>query len=679
MTNALLFLATALLSYCLPGIAALQWINYRRIGIGARILLAISLSIVIVPFAYCVIGYIVPVFPNAGFFLPLAALIGIVGFLLQRKRAFPEITIVPKNSGAPSIGRGEGIFVAAWILVWSCMANLPRLDTLVHGAAATVIGTADAFWHLPQMIAVSNSGIPPSHYLFSDVPLSYYYWVWILPASIHRLFSGSVPPDAIFTSCLLIQSAVFLGVAFYFLYLNTSNRMGRLFGLFGFSILGGLDIFAALGHYPADMEWWQAWVPWIRGEIQISSMSTLYLWVPQHLMGGLAFLLILLLIRNIRGSARIRIGLLGILLSYILGASAFVFLGAASALFLWQLCYLPRIRWKQAIGNTAVFIVCFMAGSWRQLLLMGGRPDSLSWGTFRVPLVEVLMGSGIDKFFLADRLFTFLFLPIILLVIFSIDLGLPFLVYVWRLVHPPLRRARWEWFLISFIALWLILVLVIKDNPGGNFSSRGFIPAEICILILACAQLARIWEKKGKTLASGLVITSSVCLLGLQILWPMEEIRLFSSPALGAAFNIDGEARIVGFLWARGQYWPESLRYIPWINVHTPTNSLVVESGLTDEPQDGRFLLLERMRYLDPKEADGFVCLECDLAHRDLVTLRKTFAENDMLSLIRLSPYVARVRPALFWVDRQKPCRTENELVYSDAHVCIYSLDTIKS
>ena len=197
--------------------------------------------------------------------------------------------------------RGETILAAAFILLFTLAINLPRLDFLVNGNLATWGGSGDEYWHLAELVSVARSGLPPRHYFFPDQPLVYYYWSWIYPAILANTPGLGVSLARALAVHAIMQTGAFVGLSWYLLRLNLRSRLARWGGLWALTLAGGFDFFATLSMY--KVEDWQRRVVWLVSNNQISSFPTLFMWVPQHVAGAMAFVLALLLWRNVRAPA----------------------------------------------------------------------------------------------------------------------------------------------------------------------------------------------------------------------------------------------------------------------------------------------------------------------------------------------------------------------------------------
>lgn len=301
--------------------------------------------------------------------------------------------------------------MAGFVAGIAMAANLPRLDALVQGDMASTVGPWDASWQLAQLTAVAHGSIPPQHYFFPEASLHYYYWSWIYPALLANQPLVRIPLARALSLASMVQTAAFLGVAYWLIRLNFRTLFARLTGLGFLTIMGGYDFFASMGTSLTDREWWQTAVSWLAGGFQVSSAITLYAWAPQHVAGAMAFVLLVILYKHSLASSMVRAAIAGVLLSFTLGTSAPIFLGSSIAALVWVL--VSRVKWsrRRLLYPAILLLAIFLVGSWRQILLSLGSSVSLVWSSFRVPLLETFYGTRSPKVVAFDRGLTLLALP----------------------------------------------------------------------------------------------------------------------------------------------------------------------------------------------------------------------------------------------------------------------------
>ena len=663
------------LAYWAPGYALLSLLGVKGVGRVGQVLLAVPVSLVVVPYALAVVGSVVPLLPSL-WMLAAGSVLLFAGALLRRRWTRDKwIGVRARNRGASSPKPVEWVGVSVFILVFSALMSLPNLELLVHGDQALAIGTQDAYWHIAELTSVARSGIPPVHYFFPDANLSYYYWSWIYPALIANQGLVRVPLARAYAIHAFVQVVAFLGLCYYLLRQNLSRALGRLSGLAFLTVVGGFDFFVNMGQTKAGSEWWQKSVPWLVSPNQISFFVTLYMWVPQHLAGGLAFVMGLLLWRNVRARPEVRWSALGILLAFTLGTSAFVFMACAVAILLWAIHYRKVLLSRRVIVPLALALVFFGLGSWRQLASTLGSGASVTWSTFRVPFVEKYLGIRTGKAILLDRVLTFLFFPIVGSWVLLIEIGLPFVLYgLWCLRRGRTRLGGWKRFLMVFPALCFLLVCLLNDSNGGdNLAMRGMIPAQIAIVFAAASYMDRVRvQLTSLALKIGVAYLTLVLVLSEATTW-MTDLQIMSRVSIGSALRVPETVYLEGLNLASAPRWPDSLSYIHWINAHTPDSALIVEGNPLPQPDDVRFRLLERLRFISP----GSVKNGSDLDLLSPSDWRKIQAEAEGKSVLEAalsSSYVKLHHPDIFYVARGPSPLGLGSIVYHDSYVTIYEI-----
>jgi hypothetical protein len=674
----LFFLILSVGMYCLPGLAILRLIRLKGIGRIGQVLLSVPISLVAVPVCLVVVSNIAPFIPSYWMVLALSILVACVGWWLRHIKKCPELNLRGRNGDAPSPSRREWILIGGFIVFFSLLVNLPRLDMFVHGEQATVAASWDEYWHIAELTSVARTGIPPQHYLFPDISLVYYYFSWILPASLvnQSLLSISLARALAWHSFL--QVLAFIGLVYFFLRLNTRHQLGRIGGLSFFTFLGGLDYFVTL----RQVEWWQKDVEWLVSNNQISSFVTLYMWVPQHVAGGMAFVLGLLLWRNVRGAIPIRVGLVGILLAFMLGTSFYVFIASGLALAVWcwtlrrKLFRFGHLRWLVCIGVTFAII------GWHQTALTLSHSGGITQSTFRIPLVERYLGTDSNTVGVVDHYLTVAAYPVVAPVILTLELGVVFLLFLtWFIAKGFRSNNSWGRFAVLFPLLYYFICCLVTDNGGGgNFTMRGMIPAEIIIAFTAAFYIDS-FQIPNRVLARiGLLYILLVVAISHSISW-MNDLQVYSREPLGGAFGLKGKQKVFGFIVTSSHEWPDELVYIQWVNRFTEPDALVIEEGIPSQ-DDLRFRMLERERILDPAQAGG---LEYFYHDTDLMSLqqwelyRDSIGEKNLLERAKTSSYCLVRSCVLYDVLRNPDIPGTGSLVYQDAFVRIFRIATGQS
>jgi hypothetical protein len=662
------------LVYLLPGFALQSVVKLRGVGWGGRIVLAICLSIVVVPFSFVTVGNVMPFRPNMIHLCILSAILLLGGLALKVAGRRPTIVFRPRNAGAWPPTLAEWILAACFVIGFAALVNLPRIDMLAHGDQAVVAATFDEYWHIAELTSLARSGIPPSHYFFPDSNLVHYYWSWVIPATVANGLAGHVALARSMAVQSFVQVVMFLGLAYVLIRANTRSRLARAMGIGFFSIIGGFDYFTTM----TKVEQWQGDVPWLHSRLEFSSFPTLYEYVPQHLAGGFAVLVGLVVWRNARANKWIRAGSIGVLLAFAFGTSAYVFMFAVLALAVWGFLYRRAVVGKGMVTTLGMVAALLVIGGWRQGLLTLSHSGHIVLSNFRVPLVESFLGVTTGSVDWVDRVLTLSTFPVVGTWIMLIEYGVGFAIYFWWLVSRRWReQGVWGKFGAVFPILSLFLVFLLRDDGGGNnFAMRGFIPGQIIMAVFA-AEAVDHWNLtkmgSGTRVAMGYAIVTAILAGGVS--WGIGLQTLARGP-LGSAFQVEDKVRMLGVDLASRPRWPAFLDYIHWINANTPEDALVIEVGPLPE-DDPRFRMLERMRFVALKDAQRLTWAfhDFELAPADLVTrVGDPNDDEDVLEQARQSAYFRSRHPPVYLVARGGQYSEFGVPVYQDEFAAVYEI-----
>ena len=673
-----LFAFEAVIAYVLPGFLALHLVDLPRARWWHRLGFAVPVSLVIVPFFLVAVSNVLPLQPNPFWLIALVALLGVGVVILRRSRRLPRLGLRTRDGAGDSPpSRGETILAAAFILLFTVAINLPRLDFLVNGNLATWGGSGDEYWHLAELVSVARSGLPPLHYFFPDQPLVYYYWSWIYPAILANTPGLGVSLARALAVHAIIQTGAFVGLSWCLLRLNLRSRLARWGGLWALTLAGGFDFFATLSMY--KVEDWQRRVVWLVSNNQISSFPTLFMWVPQHVAGAMAFVLGLLLWRNVRAPASVRAAILALLAGFCLGSSAFIFLSMAIAGVVWMLLH-TRLWWRvKALGPLAWAAGLFALGAGRQALISLSQSGGIKVNEFRIPMLEGFLETSSPAFQALDRWLSLAGFPLVLAWVMLVEMGLPLVLYgVWVLARGLRERSRWAKFLVYFPLLYLFLTLVFTHGgPGRNFVTRGSVPAQIGIVLGAAVLLAQVDWRSMSRLQRGFIAYAAAATILTQSLTPFFDLRARSLQAIGRALHAEKAVQVAGItIGSPPTPWPAALEYMRWINLNTPPNALIVETGTIED--DTRFRLLERMRWVAYPMAAQMSLMSVDLELLDPArwqAARDAFEEMPPLALVAASEYARLRHVPIYLVDREKAGEPAGLVVYEDTFVRVVLIE----
>jgi hypothetical protein len=685
--NVFLFLFFAVSAYLLPGYAVFHLVEMKGIGRLAKCILAVPVSLVFVPFSLTVIGNIFPLLPAVWQVYLLALIVWLLGELLRRTRRRPSFAFRERNQGLESPRRPEWLLASIFILGFSFIINLPRLEMFVHGDQGIFLPSWDEFRHLTVLLSVARSGIPPRNYVFPDLPLVYYYWSQIYPAAIANSGIVAFSLARAFAFHAFIQTAAFLSLIYGFLRANARSWMSRVSGMAFVTIFAGFDYFVTM----SGIEWWQKHVPWLVSDNEIFSLPLLYFFAPQHLAGGMAFVMALWLWKNVRTSDWIRCAILGVLMAFTFGTSPFVFLGFGIALLLWIVEYRRLFKIRRIIAPIAAFGLPFAAGWIPQIILTLSSTGRIVWNQFRVPLLETYLSIETGWIGIVDKILTLVHLPVVMFWIFLIEIGLPFVFYViWVFQKSWRQRLVWNRLAVLYpIVMFIVTVFLTDQNGGGNFSRRGFIPMQI-VMVAAAALSFKNWKKPdgemnrvprrtrfAKLDFRSLVVVYIIITFALaqSVTW-LAWIQPTTAEAIGCVFRLKKNIVFAGLKLAYCEEMPEEYAYIPWLNTHTPVDALIVENQVPDL-EDHRFLLLERMRYLDPVDAGRLNDFRIELEvtrPQDLAAITLAASGKDVLWQALHSDYFRLRHPPVYYIVREGEYSEWGAPVYKDLYVTIYRI-----
>ena len=287
-----------LLAYWIPGAALASLVEWRGLGRLSRWLGPFALSIVVTPVVLACPSIVVSYKPTLWILGGVSAVLFLAGCALARLGKRPVLDLRRRAGNPPS--RREGILGTIFLLVVAAVAVLPQLHLILNGSSVGTAVLSDTYWHVAEVTSIARSGLPPAHYLFPDLPLLYYFYSWIYPAVLATLPTIGQSLTRLLSIHAAINLAVFLGVLYFFLRMNLGSAKSRGFALVFLTLAGGFDFFVSPSL--ASHEWWQAASPSLVSLVQIPSMLSNMMTEPQHVAGATAFLLLLILWRNLRGS-----------------------------------------------------------------------------------------------------------------------------------------------------------------------------------------------------------------------------------------------------------------------------------------------------------------------------------------------------------------------------------------
>jgi hypothetical protein len=671
------YVGMLLVLYWLPGAACSTLLEWKGVGRAVRWLAPFAITLVAAPLTLVVLSiFRMPLPP--WIILAAATLVCFAfGFILRRfgKRPVWEFR-TRTQTASPAWDAWAG---AIYLLFVAFIAFLPRLDLLLHGSQIISAGISDIYWHLSELTSIARSGMPPQHFLFPDFPLDYYYWSWLLPAAAAGLPWLGESLMRLMNAHVLLNLLVFLFILFAFLRANIGSWKVRWITMFFLTLGGGFDFFTQPNMY--SHEWWQTSAPWLVSQTQIPSFLVTYMWVPQHVAGLTAFLLVLFLWRNVRGNLLLRGALASGCAAFMVGTSSFIFLAFCLAGLVWAVFYRRLWMRRRALPGLALAIGLFFLIAGPQILLTVGQESVVQWSGFRLNLFEALGTLSRNFAPFLDQAITGLAFPLVASAVMLVEVGFPFIVYLVFAFRTAGRgHSPWRKFLAIFPALYLPFAFLLLPP---NFGMRGSLPALIALNIGAALQLEEIgrarWTGWQRVLAGyGLAL---VCIA--QMISPFVEWIPLARRAVGDIIQSPLPLLPMPVTFPDGDYalipayvgLPANIAYIRWANIHLPADALVVEEGPLRN--DNRLHLLERMRMADPADVRNQGNGQRDITLAGAAnlsgwwqTLAGSTAEEKALS----TEYVRQRHVPVYAVVRNGAAPAGGELVYQDEYVRIYQV-----
>jgi hypothetical protein len=594
-------------SYWIPGAALSTLVEWRGTSRLTRWLAPFALSIVVTPVALAAPSLVVSYKPNLWILGGISATLFLAGAALARLGKRPVLDLRRRSGNPPS--RREGILGAVFLVFVAVMAVLPQLHLILNGSEVGSAVLSDTYWHVAEVTSLARSGLPPAHFLFPDLPLLYYFYSWIYPAVLAGLPIIGQSLTRLLSIHAAINLSVFLGVLFFFLRMNLGSAKSRGFALMFLTLAGGFDFFVSPGL--ASHEWWQAHSPSLVSLVQIPSMLSTFMTEPQHLAGATAFLLLLILWRNLRGSLAVRGMLAAVAASFLFGTSAFVFLSTALAALIWAGLHRRALLRRAAIPALIGIAALFLLLSGAQIALSLSQSGAVRWGDFRVVIAEAGTGTAYARGVALDEILTLAAFPVVASILLVIELGLPFVLFAVCFFRTLGRKTSlWRRFLLWYPVAYIPIAFLVQHT---NFALRGMVPVQI-IIVLAAAGAVEGFRREAWTgvqraaLRYGFAVLLAAQVLSNGVEWwvvarkglaevlrPPNGILALPIPTTNAF--PDGDNHLIPPMKGLGPEW----NYLYWANAHLPADALVVEIGLADDAN--KIHLLERMRLADPTEA----------------------------------------------------------------------------
>ncbi|MBN1438993.1 MAG: hypothetical protein JW929_06235 [Anaerolineales bacterium] len=670
-----------LLAYWIPGAALASLFEWRGLGRFARWTAPFALSIAATPVLLVLPTLFGPYKPSLGILAAFSAVLFLAGGILARAGKRPVLEIRSRSAEPPS--PRETAFEAAFVLLVTGLAALPRIHMILNGGEISTAVTTDTYWHIAETTAIARGGIPPRHYLFPDVPLIYYYWSWIYPAVLAGLPALGRSILRLLNVHAALNLLVFLSALLAFLRMNLRSPKARWFALIFLTLAGGFDFFT--GPSLLSHEWWQSYSPALVSKVQIPALLTNFVTEPQHVAGATAFVFLLILWRNVRGRLLVRGILAVIAAAFMFGTSAFVFLSAVVGGIVWAVLHRRALRKGRGLLGVLGLAAFFLVLTGSQIALSLGQTGTVRWGEFRAVILEAATGTAYVRSVVIDQALTLLAFPLVAGVVLLIEIGLPFALYgAWFFRQLGKRPAPWRSFLAWYPAVYVPIAFLLQHT---NFALRGMIPAQIAIVLGAAQALEAAgrfpWRRiQRAALGYGLALLAVAQIFSAAVEWwgfarrAAAEVMRFENGFLALPIPVDyafadGDTHLIPPM----KGLPPQLAYLYWANENLPADALVVEIGMPED--SNRIHLLERMRFVDPAELGHVLHAVRDLNIVNPQTLAdwwESLGDGTVWEKALRSEYVLQNRVPVYVLVHGAELAELGEPVYRDEYATIYRL-----
>jgi hypothetical protein len=193
----------------------------------------------------------------------------------------------------------------------------------------------------------------------------------------------------------------------------------------------------------------------------------------------------------------------------------------------------------------------------------------------------------------------------------------------------------------------------------------------------AAVLLAQVDWRCMSRLQRGFIAYAAAATILTQSLTPFFDLRARSLQAIGRALHAEKAVQVAGItIGTPPTPWPAAFEYMRWINLNTPPNALIVETGTIED--DTRFRLLERMRWVTYPTAGQMSLMSVDLELLDPArwqAARDAFEDTAPLALVAASEYLRLRHVPIYLVDREKAGEPVGLVVYEDAFVRVVRIE----
>jgi len=486
------FPAAWLLITWLPGGQIVRWLGlYSSWREGRTLILSVVCGLLVSP--------VVVYWGSAAFGFSRLTAIGALIVLSVGLAALNHARPLAGRSPAPLCQtRRQYALFGVMMLVFCIGIVVPYLEPRTQ-AGVYPVEMADWFKHYGVSWSIRYTGVPPVDIFFYGNParerLSYYYFFHLTAATLDILHGGE---SSIYLSLalLVLTAAASCVLTFYLLARRVLGGTGRaLWSLLCMAFVGGLDVIPSLwrqserlqpGSPGAGMPAWfpadhiDNWAPAVY--LRLNTLYATFIWVPQHVVGLLAFGVGLYFFREVTHRRRL-VAVAPVLLATLLGHSVWIAAIATACLVAYAAGLLIS-RWRRAGPRAALRSLApyALVGA---LFLVVSAPLLREFASPAAPksgiVFEIQPGSDYLSFFrlrLSDTAVTRL---LDLLVQYVVELGALLVLGLgglWAFTRQQMKSAGHPWRepLLPFfwLAVGLGFVTVSILASGRAWTSMGF-------------------------------------------------------------------------------------------------------------------------------------------------------------------------------------------------------------
>lgn len=312
-------------------------------------LLWILLSIIFLPLLVSVMQFIFPLEHAHIKWVSLVFVFLSFIAMLCRKQLMPYQCIATwEKSRQTKKWMHRGIIV--YLLFVYCALLIPKTTLLQHEIPAV----SDDYNNTNKVLSVGYDLEEQPFFHFPSEKMVYYYYDFILPGNTFSETTVTAR-QALFIHAVIEYAAILFALFYVTTMLFTRNQAKVVFLLVATAV-GGLEFwlyfFSGVEPPREHVEWWVRSFRVTADKIQITPLYTAMLWVPQHVLALVTFLMTWVVSHD-RSRLTYR-ALIALFFAAMLGISVFVFMAAALA---YGIAELRELRAEKASKRDATFLL----------------------------------------------------------------------------------------------------------------------------------------------------------------------------------------------------------------------------------------------------------------------------------------------------------------------------------